>query len=140
MPCRFRYAPSKGLFVQHFSGRIDLPMVLDHYDRVLGHPALPGTRHELTDMSRLTESIIDGQLLNGLVSLLTSEYLRRMDTFQRGAVILGTGPGEFAARLFLAALPEKVRPRYALFRDRAPAKAWLRLGHPGTAVSSLQLT
>lgn len=128
MPCRFRYQTRCRVLVQHFLGVLDLPEVLAHYDRVLGHPALPDTRLELTDMRCIGSFGFDSRALSGLVAMLSAEYLRRKDTFERGAVIVGAGPGEFAARLFLDALPAMVQPHYGIFRDSTAALAWLDLG------------
>ncbi len=133
MPSHFRYFAARRLLIQHFVGMIGLPEVLAHYDRVLCHPALPATSHELTDMRRIIGLGCDGRPMAGLVAMLSAEYLRRQQVFQRGAVLVGAGPGEFAARLFLDALPATVQPRYAIFREPTAALAWLELDAPDIA-------
>jgi len=128
MPCRFRYVVPQRLLIQHFTCTLHLPQLLDHYDRVLGHPALPDTCFELTDMRNVAAIDIDMGTLANLVVMLSAEYLRRFDTFQRGAVIVNTSAAETAARMFQDALPAPVRPRYGVFRDSTAASTWLRLG------------
>ncbi len=127
MPCRFRYVAAHHLLIQHIIGAPALPEVLAHYDAMLGHPALPETRLELTDMRRMDGFGFDSRTLGNLVTMLSVEYLRRSATFQRGAVIVAAGPGEFAARLFQEALPPAIAPRYAVLRDAKAAIAWLKL-------------
>ena len=136
MPCRFRYFPQRHLLIQHFSGVLCLSEVLAFYDRVLSHPALPDTRYELTDMRCVSLFGIDRGTMANLVVMLSAEYLRRLDTFRRGAVIVGTSSGESAARMFQDALPTPVRPCYGLFRDSAAALAWLNLGRTTDAAQA----
>jgi hypothetical protein len=116
------------LLVQHFTGDLSLPEVLAHYDRVLCHPTLPAISHELTDLRSISALEFGGRPMAGLVAMLSAEYVRRERSFQRGAVLVGAGPSEFAARLFMDALPATVQPRYAIVRDTAAALAWLDLG------------
>lgn len=131
MPCRFRYIVSRRLLIQHFTGDLSLPEVLAHYDRVLCHPTLPAISHELTDLRSMSALEFGGRPMAGLVAMLSAEYVRRQWSFQRGAVLVASGPGEFAARLFMDALPATVQPRYAIVRETAAALTWLDLGTQG---------
>ena len=128
MPCTYHFKKKPDLLIKVFWGNVTLCEVLSMYDRLLIDPKLPTARFEYCDLSGIEETNLDARSMKKLFDILSGQYLRRLDTFERGATIADSGPSQFIAHRYRMSLPEDVAAKVKIVASHEEALDWLGLG------------
>ena len=127
MPCTYHFKKKPGLLIEVFWGNVTLSEALSMYDRLLADPKLPNARFEYCDLSGIEETNLDARSMKKLFDILSGQYLRRLNTFERGATIADSGPSQFIAHRYRLSLPEEIASKVKIVATLEEALDWLGL-------------